>query len=286
MQNSERLSARLRAARDFRPEGFLRFEVGPEPVGWVRRDLAGRLPAWPAAFEFSAEKIQLRPAPEAILSARLAEVASALARDGVISGWRDETYAIRAQAGGAVLFHIERAAKRFFGLTSSAAHLNGFVLRNGSPTMWIARRSATKPIDAGLLDNLVAGGVPSGQDAWQTLLRECGEEAGIPMALASKARPAGVLRACRAVPEGLDSEFLHIHDLALPADFTPRNTDGEVSEFLLLDAAALRERIARGEMSVEAGLVAADFALRHGMLQDEGGKIGAAIEACRSLTLP
>jgi hypothetical protein len=39
--------------------------------------------------------------------------------------------------------------------------------------------------------------------------------------------------------------------------------------------------IARGEMTVAAGLVAADFALRHGMLRDEEGKVGAAIEACR-----
>ena len=286
MQNSERLSARLRAARDFRPEGFRRFEVGPEPVGWIRREQVDRLAAWPEVFELASEKIQLWPAAEAVLSARLAEVASALARDGAIRGWRGETYAIRAHSGAAVLFHLERSAMRFFGLTSSAAHLNGFFFQNEIPTMWIARRSATKPIDPGLLDNLVAGGVPSGQDAWQTLLRECGEEAGIPRALAAQARPAGVLRACREVPEGLDSEFLHIHDLALPADFTPRNTDGEVSEFLSLDAAALHERIARGEMSVEAGLVAADFALRHGMLQDEDGKIGVAIDACRSLTLP
>jgi 8-oxo-dGTP pyrophosphatase MutT (NUDIX family) len=282
----EGLLRALRAARDFRPQGCLRFEVGADPVGWVRRDQAGRLHAWPEVFEFSSQKIQLRSAPEAILSARLAEVASALARDGTISGWRDETYAIRADSGAAVVFRIERAAKRFFGVTSSAAHLNGFVLQNEKPTIWIARRSATKPIDPGMLDNLVAGGVPSGQDAWQTLLRECGEEAGIPGALAAQARPAGVLLACRAVPDGLDSEFLYIYDLALPADFTPRNTDGEVSEFLSLDAAALRERIARGEMSVEAGLVAADFALRHAMLQDEDGKIAAAIEACRDLTLP
>jgi hypothetical protein len=72
-----------------------------------------------------------------------------------------------------------------------------------------------------------------------------------------------------------------VHDLALPAAFTPRNSDGEVGEFLSLDPRALLERIARGEMTVEAGLVAADFALRQGMLQDEDGKTGAAIEACR-----
>lgn len=286
MQNSERLSARLRAARDFRPEGFLRFEVGPEPVGWVRCDLADRLRVWPGVFEFSSQKIQLGPAHEALLSARLAEVASALARDGVIGGWRGETYAIRAHSDSAVLFHLERSAMRFFGLTSSAAHLNGFCLQGEKPTIWIGRRAASKAIDPGMLDTLVAGGVPSGEDAWQTLQRECGEEAAIPLALAQEARPAGALHVCREVSDGLHSEILFSYDVALPADFTPRNTDGEVDEFLSLDPPALLERIACGEMSIEAGLVAADFALRHALIEDEDGKIGAAIEACRGPTLP
>lgn len=286
MQRSDGLSARLRAARNFRPPSYLPLVLGADAIGWIRRDLAERLRAWPEVFEFSSQDIQLRPAPEAVLSARLAEVAQALARDGAIRGWRGETYAVRAEAGGEPLFHLERAAMRFFGLTSSAAHLNGFFLQNENPTIWIARRAATKSIDPGMLDTLVAGGVPSGEDAWQTLMRECAEEAGIPLALANSATPAGALRVCRQVPDGLHSEVLYIHDLALPADFTPRNTDGEVSEFLSLDPARLRERIARGEMTVEAGLAAADFALRHAMLQDEDGKIGAAIEACRGLTLP
>lgn len=274
------------AARDLQAQRFLPLELGADTIGWVRRDLADRLAAWPEVFKLSSAIIQLRPATEAVLSARLAEVASALARDGAIRGWRGETYAVRADRSGAPLFHLERSAMRFFGLTSSAAHLNGFFFQDENPTIWIARRAASKAIDPGMLDTLVAGGVPSGEDAWQTLLRECGEEAGIPEALAKGASATGVLRVCREMPEGLHSEILYLHDLALPADFAPRNTDGEVSEFLSLDPAALLERIARGEMTVEAGLVSADFALRHGILRDEDGKIGAAIDACRGLTLP
>ena len=276
-----RVDAALRAARDFRPQGYLPLALGANTIGWIRRDHAGRLRAWPGVFEFSEINICLRPTAEAVLSAALAEVAQALAREGTIRGWRDETYAIRADDGAAVLFHLERAAMRFFGLTSSAAHLNGYAGEGEKLRILITRRAASKAIDPGLLDTLVAGGVPSGQDAWQTLLRECGEEAGIPVALAERARPAGVLRVCREVPDGLHREILFIHDLALPPGFTPCNTDGEVSEFLSLDPATLLERIAHGEMTVEAGLVGADFALRHGMIEDEDGKIGAALEACR-----
>lgn len=276
----------MRAARNFLEHDFVRLNIGMLAIGWIRRDLVAHLNSWPDVFEFSNGSIRLCEASEPRLSASMAQVARALAREGAIRGWRGETYAVRANPGGEVLFHVERAAMRFFGLASAAAHLNGFFVRSHVPVIWIARRAATKSIDPGMLDNLVAGGVPSGEDAWQALLRECAEEAGIPRALAEKARPAGLLQVCREVPGGLHSEVLHLHDLALAADFAPRNTDGEVSEFLPLNGAELLERIARGEMTVEAGLVAADFALRHGMIRDEDGRISAAVEACRGVTLP
>jgi 8-oxo-dGTP pyrophosphatase MutT (NUDIX family) len=273
----EGLLRQLRAARDFRPQGFLRFEVGADALGWIRRDLAVHLRAWPSVFEQSQSSVRMQPAGEAALSATLAGVAQGLKHDGVIRGWRDETYEIRTQDRKNVAFHIERAARRFFGLTSSSAHLNGYWGTGANLQVAIARRAATKSIDPGMLDNLVAGGVRSGQDPWQTLLRESGEEAGIPEALAAKARSAGVLRICREVPEGLDSEDLFVYDLELPANYAPRNTDGEVSEFMTLAPAALLERIARGELTVDAGLVAADFMLRHGAISDETGAIRTAI---------
>ena len=37
---------------------------------------------------------------------------------------------------------------------------------------------------------------------------------------------AGALRVEYGVPEGLHREILFVHDLWLPSDFTPRNTDG------------------------------------------------------------
>lgn len=271
----------LRAAREFEPRRYLSMALDGRTIGWILRDEAGRLRRWPAVFEVWEGNVSLKPTGESALSAAFAQVAQTLADEGVIRGWRDETYAIRAGGSATVLFHLERAAMRFFGLTSSAAHLNGFFLQNEKPTIWIARRSATKSIDPGMLDNLVAGGVPSGEGPWQTLLRECGEEAGIPAELARAARAAGVLHLCRDIAEGLHSEILHVHDLALPADFAPRNTDGEVSEFHSLDARGLLERIERGEMTVAAALVTLDFVLRQGVMRDDDGKLEAALDACR-----
>jgi len=273
---------RASAARDFHRARFLPFEVGEPRVGWVRRDLAGSLQRWPETFQVTEGHVRLAAslADEPARTAAMASVARELERDGAISGWRNETYAIRSRLQDAPLFHVERAAVRFFGLTSAAAHLNGSVQGAEGLRIWIARRSATKSIDPGLLDTLVGGGIPSGQDAWQALLRECEEEAGIAHGLASRAAAAGVLEVCREVREGLHSEILHAHDLEMPADFRPRNVDGEVSEFMLLSAAETADRIANAEFTVEAGLVTLDFLLRHGAAAPDM-QVRDALDRCR-----
>ena len=45
-----------------------------------------------------------------------------------------------------------------------------------------------------MLDNMVAGGIASGIGIFETLVKECQEEAGIPEALAKKAAPVGMIR--------------------------------------------------------------------------------------------
>ena len=280
------LLERIRGARVFDPARFLPLEAGAR-IGWVRRDLVAGLRGWPDVFTIEERCVRLLPGSEAGRTAALAKVARGLYEAGRIDGWRDETYAVRATPKGAPLFHIERAAMRLFGLTSAAAHLNAFVRdahgKMGSVPIfqvWIARRSATKSIDPGLLDTLVGGGIPSGQDPWQALLRECHEEAGIEQALAANARAAGVLQVCHEVPQGLHSEVLYVHDLEVAADFQPRNLDGEVGEFMCLPATETADRIANGEFTVEAGLVTLDFLLRQGAIAPDG-QVRAALDRCR-----
>ena len=50
--------------------------------------------------------------------------------------------------------------------------------------MWVARRARTKATYPGKLDNMVAGGHPLGISAFDNLLKECYEEAGIPPEIA------------------------------------------------------------------------------------------------------
>ncbi len=224
----------------FRPERFVPLLAGKRRIGWLRPELAARLDAFQDVFTCSADRVTLRR-PDA-----LAPVVEQLAQEGFVPGWRNERYRIDE------LFEIERAAARPFGLTTQAVHLNGIV----GDRMWLARRSAAKPVDPGLLDNLVGGGISAGFSIQETLVKEAWEEAGIPAQLAARATRGGTVRVLREVPEGVQSEVVHVYNLVLPETFMPCNQDGEVQEFRL---ASFDEVRACEEMTHEAKLVALDY---------------------------
>jgi 8-oxo-dGTP pyrophosphatase MutT (NUDIX family) len=270
----------LAAASNFDPEGFAPLLLDGHVLGWVGPLLAAQLPRWPEVFERGPDAIVLTPATPKARSDALGAIARKLAVEGLIRGWRDERYTIFSPASGAPLFALERAAMRAFGLTALATHLNGFVPDASGWRMWIAQRSHAKPIDPGMLDNLVGGGIAEGMDARRTLIKECAEEAGVSTALATQARKAGALRVTRTVPEGVHDEILNAYDLELPADFQPVNHDGEVSGFLLVTPAELVELIAARKFTVDAALVAMDFLARRGYLRSDPG-LEHRIEAFR-----
>ena len=200
--------------------------------------------------------------------AALAALNAALRAQGLILAWRDEPFAIFDPASGQRLGTMERAASRFWGTLTLGAHANGYVADAlGQPThLWIAQRSFTKATDPGKHDNLIGGGVPDGQTPWQALVREGWEEAGLSPEQLQQARAGSVLRLLRDIPEGLQHEWLHVYDLALPAGVAPRNQDGEVAGFACLPLAQALQLAAGDTMTVDAALVTLDFALRRGLL--------------------
>ena len=235
----------------FRPELFVPLFAGRTRIGWLRPELAARLGEWPNVFSSGPEKvILLRPE-------ELSLVIDRLANEGFIPGWRNERYRI------ADLFDIERAAARPFGLATQAVHVNGIV----GESMWLARRSATKATDPGMLDNLIGGGMTAGLSIEEVLVKEAWEEAGVPAELARRATPGGKVELLREVPEGVQSEVIHVYDLELPRDFAPRNQDGEVAELKLVSLAEARRLIEAAEdLTVDAALVALDFFSRRSAL--------------------
>ena len=224
-------------------KGHVPFVYRGRRIGWLRPEFAARLGEFPEVFT------QVKGEVHLLAAQGLHVVMRQLQKDGLIPGWRDERYRIDD------LFEIERAAARPFGLTTYAVHVNG--LSQGK--MWIARRSATKPVDPGMLDNLVGGGMTAGLTQEQVLVKEAWEEAGIPEALARTATRGGMVKILREVPEGVQSEVIYVYDLELPADFQPVNQDGEVSEFKLME---IEHVFASTELTHDAMLVARDYQSR------------------------
>jgi len=235
----------------FNASRYVRFVAAGRQIGWLAPELAARLAAWPAAFRSSTEEVHLL-SPDL-----LPPIVETLAAEGFIPGWRNERYRIED------LFEIERAAARPFGLTTHAVHVNG-ICSDGK--MWLARRASSKAIDPGMLDNLVGGGLTAGLSTMEVLVKEAWEEAGIPAELARRARPGGTAQILREVREGVQSEAVHVYDLELPAGFQPRNQDGEVSEFLLVEPREL-ERL---ELTLEAQLAAQDYFSRRSARRGSG----------------
>ena len=265
-ERTARIASRLAGTLAPPKRAYEPWIVAGHVVGWIIPERVARLGAWPSVFRRTDHGVELAAAldRESTRSAALADVALALSAEGALTAWRDERYAVAPYRGGAPLFELERAAARYFGIHTFAAHANGVVGDEARWRMWLARRSPLKPIDPGLLDNLIGGGIRSGSDARETLIREAFEEAGIPAELAQTARRAGTIELCRDQPDGLQRETIHAYDLWLPHDFEPLNQDGEAVEHRLCTSDQVVSVLETEEATADASLVMVDFLLRHG----------------------
>jgi isopentenyldiphosphate isomerase len=270
------------AARRFDPASHLPFVIDGERVGWIRASDVPLLMRWSDVFDIDAQQVSLARAFDtlALRSAALGSVIGALAADGCIPGWRDETYAIRNAFDAPPLAYIERAASRFFGTMTYAVHLNGVVeYADRAPQLWIARRSDTKATDPGMLDNVVAGGIGWGFSLAETIVKECWEEAGIPEPIAARAVAGRTAHVLQSLPEGTQAEQIFIYDLALPEHFAPRNQDGEVGEHRLARIEDVAQAVEDGAMTVDASLATLDCLLRRRWIDEEACEgIGALFE--------
>lgn len=241
------------------PVDWLRLTLQGLPIGWLSPHRASLAARWlPGAVLKPGELKWVSESPGEELEA----VAVLLREQGVIAGWRYEAYACESPladpcAGfGTELFRLERAAFRFFGLMSRAVHINAW-LPDGR--MVCGRRALHKATDPGRLDNCAAGGLAAGESLLDCARRELWEEAGVPAVLSRGLLPSGAVRSRRIEPEGLHDEVLHVYALELPPGFEPCNRDGEVSEFVCLSPAQLRQRLDAGEFSPDAELVIRHF---------------------------
>lgn len=249
---------------------YLPFDVDGAVVGYVKPDFAGVLKDYPDTFVIGDKSLTLNvrlSGPDNRTEA-VGEALEDLMQRGDLPGWRGETYKVATSFSAPTLFDIERAAVAPFGIIGYGVHLNGVVLTDDGLSMWIARRSLSKPTGPGKLDQIVAGGQPGGISLKDNLIKECGEEAAIPPHIAATSMPVGAISYVTERPEGLRRDVLFNYDLALPADFRPDNADGEVEDFHLMELDAVAARVSEGEdFKFNCALVVIDFLIRHGYIE-------------------
>lgn len=245
--------------------------AGGRRIGWLRHDNAAALARFPRVFAVESEGVRLVAEGDADrVSAAVDDVVEALLAEGKLPKWRNETFDVAARWGEPPLFRLDRGAVPFFGVRAYGVHLNGYRCDGSTLKLWIGRRAPDKRVAPNKLDNLVAGGIGNGLGVYPTLVKECDEEACIPVALAERAVPVGAVSYRMETELGIRDDVLFVYDLELPADFTPKCNDGEIVEFSLMPAADVLERVRRtDDFKFNVNLVILDFALRHGLLSPE-----------------
>ncbi len=203
----------------------------------------------------------------AVAAAELPAIGWRMAQAGLCQ-WRAEAFDVRAQPAGPSLSTIDRGALPLLGIEAVGVHLNGLVLRSDGLYLWVGQRAASKKLDPGKLDHIVAGGVPAGLNAAETLVKEAEEEAGLPASLVAGAAHCATIQYAMERPEGLRRDRLQCYDLHLPECFTPRPVDGEVASFELWPMAKVVQTVHdTDQFKFNVNLVLIDLFVRLGLIQ-------------------
>jgi 8-oxo-dGTP pyrophosphatase MutT (NUDIX family) len=259
---------RIRACNNYDPARVVPLLAGDRRIGWLRRDNAAALARFRAVFAVEPDRVQLvaRGDVDAV-SAAVDEVVERLVVENHVPKWRNETFDVMPNWGDRPIFRLDRGAVPFFGTRAYGVHLNGYRRDGGSLHLWIGRRAPNKRVAPNKLDNVVAGGIGNGHGIAATLVKEADEEAAIPAELARQAIPVGAVSYVMETRLGIRDDVLFTYDLEMPADFVPRNGDGELVEFTLMPAESVLERIRNtDDFKFNVNLVILDFALRHGLI--------------------
>ncbi|KAI1633142.1 NUDIX domain-containing protein [Biscogniauxia mediterranea] len=194
----------------------------------------------------------------------------------VLRGWRDEPWPVYGSADE-VIYSVERSATGMLGVMRYGVHMMCFVRDEAAShglRIWVPRRAANKSTYPNMLDNTVAGGLMTGEDPLECIIREADEEADLPEALVrARAAYTGAVTYIYVTDERAGGEagqiypeMQWVYEMELPAGVAPRPKDGEVAEFGLWSVEQARDALARGRFKPNCALVLLDFLVRHRVL--------------------
>jgi isopentenyldiphosphate isomerase len=167
---------------------------------------------------------------------------------------------------------MERSACALFGVVTYGVHMTVYERDDDEVRVWVPRRALTKPTFPGMLDNSVAGGIPGGTTAFDSIVKEAAEEASLdPELVRKRVRTVGVVTYYYQTQAGwLQPEVEYVYDMCVePGEVRLAPLDGEVESFELLPLDEVVERMHAGEFKPNCALVLIDFMVRHGHLTPE-----------------
>ncbi len=261
----------IRSCNNYDPARAVPLFAGSDRIGLLRRDNAQALRRFPEIFAVEDDKARLLVSGDVEKVSRVVNSAvDALVAENCVPKWRNETFDVAARWGAPPVFRLDRGAVPFFGTRAYGVHLNGYCHAGNTILLWVGKRAPDKKVAPDKLDNLVAGGVGNGHGLDETLMKEGEEEASIPASLTRSAIPVGAVSYRMETRLGIRDDVLFVYDLEMPADFVPKNQDGEIVDFALMPASAVLERIrTTADFKFNVNLVMLDFALRHGVLRPD-----------------
>lgn len=263
---------RIRKCNQFDLERCIPFYIGDEQLGWTEKSFLDHLVAHADVFVISEEALHFQPSLDTVeaRSEALRPILWSLHQQGIIDTWVGELYPIVKTFEEEPRLLIERASTHYFGVKSFGVHINGLVNKAGETFIWIAKRALDKPFWPGMLDQVVAGGQPFGISLIDNVVKECQEEADIPVEIARTAELTAELHYCSQGHRGMNPDTLFVYDLWLPEDFVPNNTDGEVESFELWSLDKLRDMTEYSDVFKDnCNLVNIDLLLRQGVIDEQ-----------------
>ncbi len=197
----------------------------------------------------------------------------------LLKSWRDEAWPVFG-SNGALLFSMEWMAVGLFGAMRYGVHMTAYTVSPESShgiKIWVPTRAANKSSYPGMLDNTVAGGLMTGEDPFECMIRESDEEASLPEEIVrAHCKLTGAITYIYITDERAGGEpgYIYpecqwIYDLQLPADVIPTPKDGEVESFSLRTVDEIQELLSEGRFKPNCALIMLDFFIRHGILTRE-----------------
>ena len=265
---------------------FLPWTIDHKKVGYIHKDNAKYLLAFPKIFKPESDHISLSanlssPKDRSLATERMLERLR-LANPTIPK--LNEQYAVKENTHTPKLMEIDRGAADFFGILNTGVHLNGITDDNRNIKMWIATRSNTRQTFPGKLDNMVAGGQPSGITQQENLIKECREEASIPKKIAEASKLRGFVSYTMQSGLILRRHVMFVYDLQLAPSFTPKPNDGEVEKFELLPVNEVMEtvKIFPSAFKYNCNLVVIDFLIRKGLIDQSYKHYQKLVKGLRS----